>query len=66
MEITKICPFRTQELIQGRCVSECQLFISGKTPQEGKCALSLLPAINAGLVAINQTITSIGRTMPTR
>lgn len=56
MKIGKICPFRTYTLTQGPCESECQLFISGKTPEEGTCALAALPAIKHALDVLPQIL----------
>jgi hypothetical protein len=56
MEINKICPFRTYTLKQGKCESECQLFISDPTGSQGTCALSLLPDIKRAIVKLEETV----------
>jgi len=53
METAKICPFRTHELIQGRCVTECQLFVSGKQT----CALA---EVNQNLIQLLIHMGNIG------
>jgi hypothetical protein len=63
MNIDKICPFRIIADIQGQCVSDCQLFISGKTSQEGSCALAAMPSLRAAIVALDHTLVNVGRTI---
>jgi hypothetical protein len=61
MDILKYCPFRTKELQQGFCSSDCQLFVMAKNPQEGKCALSALPVIKDALVSLDNTLANSAR-----
>ncbi len=56
MDIKKICPFRTQELMQGACNTDCQLFVIDQTTQEGFCALSALPAIKHAMVRLDYVL----------
>jgi len=55
----KICPFRRHENIDAKCESECQLFVSGKTLEEGSCALSALPSIKHAIAVLDQTVATI-------
>lgn len=56
MKVNKICPFRTAELVQGPCESECQLFVIDQTTQAGSCALSALPGIRDLIKHIDHVI----------
>lgn len=66
MVVKKICPFRTYENLDGKCDSNCQLFIPAKDIQEGKCALSYLPVLNGSITGLTQVIVTVSRSNPMR
>jgi hypothetical protein len=66
MEIGKICPFRSSEVVEGSCNSKCQLFLPSRVPEEGKCALAFVPLLKQEIASLTNAIVNISRAMPGR
>ncbi len=57
----KLCPFRSTDQVVVYCQSICQLFIPGRPPQQGTCALAALPSVPTVIISLERSLNEVVR-----